>query len=139
MSRIAKRLKEMKTIKDREQWKEGKKITVTVRLDEFMVFGLDKIVEKIGGTRTSSALKILEEGISEGLVAVGYDFEALKDEYFSKDGGGFFIDGVKVDPSEVADLLANPEKFGVPVHELTEAEAKEQESREEAEKESEVK
>jgi hypothetical protein len=127
-------MKEMKSIKDREQWKEGKKITVTTRLDAFMVFGLDKIVEKVGGTKTSNAVKILEEGISEGLIALGYDFESLKDEYFSKDGGGVFIDGVKVDPSEVSDLLANPEKFGVPVHEMTEEEAKEQEAREEAEK-----
>lgn len=81
MSRIAKKLKEMKSIKDREQWKEGRKITVTTRLDAFMVFCLDKIVEKVGGTKTSNAVKILEEGISEGLIALGYDFETLKNEY----------------------------------------------------------
>lgn len=139
MSRIIKKIKEKKIQKDRDNWKDGKRISVTIRLDEFSIFCLDKIAAAVGGTRTANAQEFVEEAIGEGLVALGMDFETLKDEYFSRDGGGVFIDGVKVDPSEVADLLANPAKFGVSVHEMTEEEAKEQEAREEAEKESEVK
>ena len=135
MSRIAKKIKEKKSQKDRDSWKEGKKITVTGRFDEFTIFCLDKIVENVGGTRTSNVQDFVSEAIHEGLVALGYEFESLKDEYFAKDGGGIFLDGVKLDPSEVEHLLAHGgEKFGVPVNEMTVAEIEEAEAREEAEK-----
>lgn len=140
MSRIEKMVKEKKSLKDRDGWKEGKKITVTARFDEFSIFCLDKIVENVGGTRTSNVQDFVSEAINEGLVALGFDFESLKDEYFAKDGGGIFLDGVKLDPSEVEHLLAHGgERFGVLPGQMTEAEIEEAEAREEAEKAQEAK
>ena len=86
----------------------GKKVktTVTTRLDLFTLFCLDKVVQNVGGTRTSTAVSLLEEGIFEGLVALGYDFESLKTEYFKQSGQGVFVGGVPVD--DINDLLINP-------------------------------
>jgi len=140
MSRIIRKIREKKSKKDRDSWKEGKKVGVTIRLDEFSLFCLDKIAASVGGTRTANASEFVEEGIGEALVALGIDFETLKNEYFSKDGGGVFLDGVKLDPSEVEHLLTHGgEKFGVPPEEMTKGQIEEAEAREEAEKTQEIK
>ena len=133
-------IKELKTQKIREGWKEGKKVAVSFRLDPFTLFCLDEIVKEVGGTRTSNGIEMISEGVIDCLAALGRDFESLKNEYFTKEGGGIFLDGVKLDPSEVEHLLAHGgEKFGVPTHKMTEEEAMEQEAMEEAEKDQEVK
>ena len=127
MSRIAKKIKEKKSQKDRDSWKEGKKTTVTARFDEFTIFCLDKIVDSVGGTRTSNAQEFVEESIHEGLVALGYNLETLKDEYFQKGGGGLFIDGVRVD--NVDDFMSNPDKYGVTADQDTESENEDKEAK----------
>jgi len=140
MSRIAKKIKEKKNQKDRNSWKDGKKISVTIRLDEFSIFCLDKIAATVGGTRTQNAQEFVEEGIGEGLSALGYDFSFLQSEYFAKDGGGIFLDGVKLDQSETEHFLKHGgEKFGVQPEPMTEEQIAEAEAREEAEKEKEIK
>ena len=140
MSRIEELVKKKKAKQDRDGWKEGKKVTITARFDEFSIFCLDKIVEKIGGTRTSNVQDFVSEAIYDGLNALGFTFENLKNEYFAKDGGGIFLDGVKLDPKEVEHFLAHGgEKFGVQPEPMTEEEIAEAEAREEAEKEKEIK
>ena len=140
LSRIAKKIKEKKNQKDRDRWKDGKKISVTIRLDEFSIFCLDEICTAVGGNRTANAQEFVEEGIGEGLIALGIDFETIKNKYFAAAGGGVFLDGVKLDPAEVEHLLAHGgEKFGAPPEEMTEEEIAEAEAREEAEKQQEAK
>jgi len=140
MSRIEKRIKELKNKRTREGWKEGKKVAVSFRVDPFTLFCLDEIVKEVGGTRTSNGIELISEGVIDCLAALGRDFDSLFSDYMKKDGGGIFLDGVKLDPSEVEHLLTHGgEKFGVPDHEMNPAEIEEAEAREEAEKAQEVK
>jgi hypothetical protein len=89
----------------------------------------------------------MEQAVDEGIDALGFEPDDLQAQLIAFQSGrdlaavkadlaksGFFIDGVKVDPSNVEDMLANPSKYGIPVHQM-----KEQEAREEAEKEQEGK
>lgn len=140
MSRIEKMIKELKTQKIREGWKEGKKVAVSFRLDPFTLFCLDEIVKEVGGTRTSNGIEMISEGVLDCLAALGRDFDSLKTEYFAKEGGGIFIDGVKLDPSEIEHLLTHGgDKFGIPNTEMTEEEYEEYKDRQEAEKKQEGK
>ena len=113
MSRIEKKVKELKILNDREGWKEPKKITVTVRLHPFAVFCLDELLKEIGGNRTSICTEMISEGVVDGLAALGHNMESLVKRYFAQAGQGMFVDGVKLDPKEMEEFLKDPTKFGV--------------------------
>lgn len=119
MSRIEKKVKELKIMNDREGWKEPKKITVTVRLHPFSVFCLDELLKEIGGNRTSICQEMISEGVVDGLAALGHDLESLKKRYFDQAGQGIFVEGMCLDAEESQRFLKDPEKFGVPVHHMT--------------------
>lgn len=133
MSRIEKKMKDLKSRRIREGWKDGKKVSVSFRLDPFTVFCLDEIVKEVGGTRTSNGTELVTEGVLDCLSALGRDFDSLQNEYFAQAGTGLFLDGIKVDDPQ--DLIDNPSKYGVPVHDMTEEDMEDLKDREEAEKE----
>ena len=96
MSRIADMAKEMKTMKDHGEWKEGQKKTVTVRLDEFGLFCLDFFVSQVGGNRTSNSTELVSEGALEGLEALGFTLDDLQAKFISEKSGKN-LDEVKAD------------------------------------------
>lgn len=133
-------------------FKRSKKTSVTTRLLPDYLNKLDFLAKRFGVTRSSFAQGLMEQAVDEGIDALGFEPDDLQAQLIAFQSGrdlaavkadlaksGFFIDGVKVDPSNVEDMLANPSKYGIPVHQMTEEEAKEQEAREEAEKEQEGK
>jgi hypothetical protein len=133
-------------------FKKSKKTSVTARLLPDYLNKLDFLAKRFGVTRSSFAQGLMEQAVDEGIDALGLDPDDLQAHLISFRSGrdlaavkadlaktGFFIDGLKVDPADVPDMLANPEKYGIPITPMTEEEIKEQEAREEAEKEQEVK
>jgi hypothetical protein len=119
MSKIGEMFKEKKNQKNREAWKEGKKTIVSVRLPEFTIFCLDKLISEAGGNRTANCTEMISQGITEGLSAIGFSFEVLQKEFFAQQGQGFFVDGIKLTAEESQEFMKNPDKFTDKVHHMT--------------------
>lgn len=133
-------------------FKRSKKTSVTARLTLNHLNKLDFLAKRFGVTRSNFAQGLMEQAIDEGIDALGLEPGDLQARLIAFASGrdldsvkadlaktGFFVDGVKVDPADVPDMLANPEKYGITVHELSEEELEEQKARHEAEKDQEEK
>ncbi len=109
MSRIAQMAEEMKKKMVDEGFQSDKKIAISLRLEPFSIFCIDKFVEETRSSRTRSCQDILSEGVLDGLEALGYTLEELQAQYVAKRSGrdldavkadlsktGFFVEGEKV-------------------------------------------
>lgn len=129
MSEIEKIVKDMKHKKEREGWKETKKTAVSLRLDNFTVFCLDKVMQELGGSRTSVGIQLLSAAIYDSLKALGIGLDSLHSEYMDSLGQGMFVDGIKLTLDEMEDLKNNPRKYLHPscIREMTEDEIQHEE------------
>ena len=113
MSRIAEMAKQMKEAKDKEQFEHVKKFAVSMRLDEFTKWCLDKFVEVAGGTKTALCQELVSEGVLEGFEALGTTLDDLRCMYIAERSGksleevqsdydqtGIFIDGKRAEMRE---------------------------------------
>ena len=96
MSRIAQMAEEMKRKIEEEGFESEKKIAVSLRLEPFTIFCIDKFVEETHVNRTRVCQEILSEGILDGLDVLGYSMEQIQAEYISKRSGRD-IEAVKAD------------------------------------------
>lgn len=135
MSRIQQTFEQLKKQKERESWKDGKRVTFSIRIDEFTLFCLDELVKEVGGTRNGNAAEIISASVLDGLESFGRSFDSLQESYMNSQGEGLFVDGVKVEDPE--DFQKNPEKYMHPdrIRKATEEEIQRYEYMEKVQKE----
>lgn len=96
MSRIAEMAEAMKMRMVEQGFESEKKIAVSLRLEPFSVFCIDKFVDELRSTRTRACQDILSEGVLDGLEALGFTFNDLQAEYIASKSGRN-IEDVKAD------------------------------------------
>lgn len=87
MSQIAEFVKEVMATKEREFFEDKKRFTITIRVDEFTVFCLEKLQKATGMNKTALSQSIVEEGLIDGLEVIGLGLQDLQVEYISKKTG----------------------------------------------------
>lgn len=60
------------------------KTSVTIRVHEFTLFCIDKLVSELDSSRASVCLSLVEEGVLDGLEALGHTEESIKAEWIQK-------------------------------------------------------
>lgn len=60
------------------------KTTISLRVHDFTLFCIDKLVAELDGTRASVCLSLVEEGVLDGLEALGHTEESIKAEWMAK-------------------------------------------------------
>lgn len=81
MSRIADSIKEFLASKESEQLSDKKKTAVSMRLDDYTVWCVDKLVLKTGVSRTALCQNLISDGVLDALEAIGLSAEELRMEY----------------------------------------------------------
>lgn len=82
MSKIAEFVKQSLEMQSQAEHEENTKTAFTVRLDQFTVFCVGKLLLEVGGSRTALCQALIEEGVVDGLESIGYDLTSLQEEYF---------------------------------------------------------
>ena len=84
MSRIAERINEIKASQEHDEMREEKKTAITIRVEEFTLFCIEKLRSDIGGSRSAMVLEIVSEGVIDGLEGLGHTMDSLKTEYLEE-------------------------------------------------------
>lgn len=113
MSRIAEMVKEMIESKETNVVEDKRKYVVSLRVDGFTKWAIDKLHEVAGGTKTALCQEILSEGVLEGFEALGTKLDDLRCMYIAERSGksleevkaeydqtGIFIDGKRAEMRE---------------------------------------
>lgn len=98
MSRIAERMKEIRDHKSEDYFMENKKTSISIRVEDFTVYCIDKLAKELGGSRSGTVLELVSEGVLDGLEALGYTLDSLQIAHISERGGK--------SPEEVEAMLA---------------------------------
>lgn len=83
MSRISDRINEIKNAQEMGDVAEKKKISITIRVEDFTIHCIDKLMEEIGGSRSGIALEMVSEGVLDALEGLGYNLDELQESYLS--------------------------------------------------------
>lgn len=84
MSRIADRINEIKSAQGMEEFLEKKKVSITIRVEDFTLHCIDKLVNEIGGTRSGVAHEMVSEGVLDALEGLGYNLDDLQKVYWEE-------------------------------------------------------
>lgn len=98
MSRIAERMKEIRDHKGEAEFLENKKTSISIRVEDFTLYCIDKLAEELGGSRSGTVLELVSEGVLDGLEALGYTLDSLQVAHISERSGK--------SPEEVKAMLA---------------------------------
>jgi len=111
MSRIAEMAKQMKLESDMEQLEEKKRVAVSMRVDDFTRFCLDKFAGIVGVSRASLCQELVSEGVLEGFEAIGTSLDDLHAMFISERSGRD-IEEVRADLAKTG-LFVGEEKINV--------------------------
>lgn len=81
MSRIADRMKEIRSRVGEEEFIENKKTSISIRVEDFTLYCIDKLSQELEGSRSGIVLEIVSEGVLDGLEALGHTLDTLQVEY----------------------------------------------------------
>lgn len=84
MSRIAERMNEIKASQEHDVMHEEKKTAITIRVEDFTLFCIEKLRSDIGGSRSAMVLEIVSEGVIDGLEGLGHTIDSLQLEYLEE-------------------------------------------------------
>jgi len=61
-----------------------KKVAMSIRLDKFSIYCLDKFAAETETSRTAIAVGLVEEGVLDGLETLGFTLEELKEGFLKE-------------------------------------------------------
>lgn len=81
MSRIGDRIKEIKMNQEMDVMDEEKKTSISIRVEDFTLFCIEKLIQEIGGSRAAICLEMVKEGVLDGLEPLGHTLDSLQVDY----------------------------------------------------------
>lgn len=84
MSRIADRIQEIKAHQEMDVMSEDKKTSISIRVEDFTLYCIEKLMKEIGGSRAAVCLEMVREGVLDGLEPLGHTMDSLQAEYIEE-------------------------------------------------------
>jgi hypothetical protein len=77
-------MKEIRSRVGEDEFLENKKTSISIRVEDFTLYCIDKLSKELDGSRAGTVLEIVAEGVLDGLEALGHTLDTLQIEYMQE-------------------------------------------------------